>query len=70
MWLFGCIADVQGRVVAVVVARVHKNEKNPVNIGLQGLSSSPSVAVLPEIVCWQVVTLAEVPAVVACATQD
>jgi hypothetical protein len=52
------------------VARVHENEKNPVNVGLQGLVWSPEAAALPGVVWWWVVTLAVAPAAVARATQD
>src|SRR6266852_1261038 len=48
------------------VARVHENEKNPVNIGLQGFLLSPSIGVLPEVVWRRVVALEVAPASGAC----
>jgi hypothetical protein len=37
MWPFGQIADVQGKVLAVLLLEYRRRKKNPVNVGLQGL---------------------------------
>jgi hypothetical protein len=59
-----------GRVGCSFVARGQENERNPVNISLQGLLSSPDVIVLPEIIWRGVVTAVAALALVVRAMQD